>query len=132
MALLLYLDSSAFLRRAFGHAGTAVVDTAVADYRARGGAVVSSRVLWLEARRVAIRETLLGNDVAEPVERQLDTVEKLPMTEDVWQRAAAIEQHIKTLDALHLATCELIGAELLTFDATMRAVALARGVPLVA
>lgn len=129
---LLYLDTSAFLRRVFDAEGADIVDAAVNDYCGRGGAVVSSRLLWLEARRVAVREALLGNDIAAATEMNLSGVAKLPVTEEIWESAAAIGQHIKTLDSLHLASCEVARADLLTFDHTMRSVARAHGVNVLA
>jgi predicted nucleic acid-binding protein len=128
---LLYVDTSAFLRRMFGADGADAVDRAVVNRRRRGGTVVSSRLLWLEARRVGTREALLGNDVTDVITANLAGVARLPMTEEVWSGAEAIAQHIKTLDSLHLATCELVGADLMTFDEAMRNVATARGIRLV-
>lgn len=128
MPELLYVDTSAFLRRVFGADGADLVDRAVAGCLSRGGHPVSSRLLWLEARRVGIREQLLGNDVRAVIEANLDGVGKLPVTDEVWSGAEAIGEHIKTLDSLHLATCEIVEAELVTFDRTMRMVARSRGI----
>ena len=130
MPLLLYVDSSAFLRRVFGDEGADVVDKAVARYLRRGATVVSGRLLWLEARRVSVRERLLGNDVEDVVTANLAAVTELPFTDQIWAGAHAIEQHVKTLDSIHLATCQAAGADLLTFDGTMRTVAEAIGIRL--
>ncbi len=128
----LYLDASAFLRRVDADDTDAInaIDAVVTRYRESGGRVVSSRLLWLEARRVTVRERQVGNDISGVVERNLATVDRLPLTEDVWDRAHAIDTHVKTLDALHLATCALVGGVLLSFDAQMRAAAVAMGIPL--
>ena len=129
MPQLLYLDSSAFLRRVFGAEGADTVDQLVARYTAEGGNVVSGRLLWLEARRVAIRERQLGNDIESEVEANLACVDRLPLTDDVWNAAHAIETHVKTLDSLHLATCSVVDAHLLSFDTEMLAAATALGIP---
>lgn len=78
-----------------------------------------------------MREKLLGNDFGDVIAASVLGVEKLPVTAEVWAAAAAITQHIKTLDALHLATCELVAADLITFDRTMREIAQGRGVRVV-
>lgn len=44
-APLLYIDGSALLRRVLGADGADLVDAAVAEYRGRGGHIVSSRLL---------------------------------------------------------------------------------------
>lgn len=131
MPKLLYIDSSAFIRRVFGADGADTVDAAIARYIRRGATVVSSRLLWLETRRVSVRERLLGNDVDAIVSANLAAVTRLPMTEEVWAGAYAIAQHVKTLDSIHVATCQLAAADLLTFDANMRAVAEAVGIHVV-
>lgn len=127
---LLYLDSSAFLRRVFGADGADTVDALSARFIADGGRVVSGRLLWLEARRVTVRERQLGNDILAAVEANLASVDRLPLTDDVWNAAHAIETHVKTLDSLHLATCSVVDAHLLSFDAQMLAAASALGIPL--
>lgn len=91
---------------------------------------MSSRLLWLEARRVVVRERQSGNDIASVVEQNLAAIERLPLTEDVWNRAQAIETHVKTLDSLHLATCALVDATLLSFDLQMQKAATAMGLRL--
>jgi len=128
---LLYIDSSAFLRRILRHEGSALVDAALVRHStAPGGRVVSSRLLALESRGVAVRVKQNGNDISATVAANLDTIDILPLTEDVWTRASAIEQHIKTLDALHLATCLIVGADLLTLDKNMALVASSLGLSL--
>jgi predicted nucleic acid-binding protein len=127
---LLYLDSSALLRRALRQPGGEDVLRVTRAWIDQGGQVASSRLLWLEARRVAVRERFLGRPVADAVDAALDRVVALPLNEDVWSGAHSIEQHVKTLDALHIATCQLAEATLLTFDTGMRKVAESLAIPL--
>jgi uncharacterized protein len=126
----LYVDTSALLRRVLNKDEAAAIDQLLREQRAADGAIVSSRLLWLEARRAAVRERSQGNDITTVLEQNLQTVQLLPMTDAVWERAFAIETHVKTLDSLHLATCALVDATLMSFDAQMRAAALAMGVRL--
>lgn len=127
MSDLLYVDASAFLRRVLNADGADAIDAVIARYADGGGKVVSSRMLWLEARRVTVRERHDGNDIAEVVEENLAGIERLPVTEDIWGLAHAIEAHVRTLDSLHLATCAAVDAHLLSFDAQMRTAATAMG-----
>lgn len=127
---LIYLDTSSFLTLLLGQEGGGPVRSTLRNAEEAGATLVSSRLLWLEAQRVTVREGLVGNDIRAAVAQHLAPIEQMPLTDDVWVRAAGIEQHVKTLDALHLATCELLGAELLaaSLDSGIARVAAARGV----
>lgn len=127
---VLYLDSSALLCRALGQPGAENVVRTTGVWLDLGGIIASSRLLWLEARRVSVRERALGKPVGDAVAAALDRIVSLPMSDDVWSGAHAIEQHVTTLDALHLATCQLAGATLLSFDEQMNSVANSLGIPL--
>ena len=86
---------------------------------ADGGELVSSRLLHLEARRIYVREHLLGARHASAIVDLAAEIRGLPVTDEVWEGAAAIDRHVRTLDSIHLATCHLIGADLLSSDASM-------------
>ena len=65
------------------------------------------------------------------IEERASEFEPLPVDEDVWRAAMNIRQHVKTLDAIHLATCALVpDAVLLSSDSTMRGVAPKLGIKL--
>jgi len=86
-----------------------------------GSAVLASRLLKTELTRVLRRDEL-------PVQRRdalLDYLHVIPFTEAVFAEAEAILPHIKTLDAIHLASLVHSGldAVVVTHDATMRSVA---------
>jgi predicted nucleic acid-binding protein len=70
-----------------------------------GDDVFSSMLLHLELTRVLRREGL-DVSMARPV---LDRVNLVSIDDGVLRFAAAIEAHIKSLDAIHLATCALLG-----------------------
>ncbi|HEY3737391.1 MAG TPA: PIN domain-containing protein [Jatrophihabitans sp.] len=131
MADLLYVDTSALLRRALGHSDSERVARLTRDVVERGGLLVSSRLLWLEVRRTLVRERLSGNDISGGVTEALAYISELRVTDQVWDAAHAIEAHIRTLDALHVATCLVAGAALLSFNQNMRSVARTLGVAVV-
>ncbi|MDO5503865.1 MAG: type II toxin-antitoxin system VapC family toxin [Actinomycetia bacterium] len=119
---LVYLDSSITVR--------AVLDV---PERARLRAwldsaettFVSSRLLRTEMIRVLRREDRPLSD-ADPV---LDRVGLIDITRDVHAVAESIERHIRTLDALHIATALLVGDNITmaTHDSAMKAVAQSAG-----
>ena len=90
-----------------------------------GDEVFSSMLLHLELARVLRREAL-DVSMARPV---LDRVNLVSIDDGVLRFAAAIEAHIKSLDAIHLATCALLGANIgiVTHDAQMSAAAASLG-----
>lgn len=133
MAGLLYVDSSVLLTIALSQTGWETVSAVLERAQDDGYRLASSRLLALEVARVATRERLRGNHVDSVLNETLSFIAQLPVTEQIWDLAASIaEQHIKTLDAIHLATCEISGATLATPgpDGTIRKVAEARRIPL--
>lgn len=82
---------------------------------------VSSRLLRTEVVRVLRRD---GRPLADGAPL-LDRIGMLEITRETHAVAESIERHIKTLDALHLATALLIGAPatVASHDTTMKAVA---------
>lgn len=90
-----------------------------------GDDVFSSMLLHLELARVLRREGL-DVSMARPV---LDRVNLVSIDDGVLRFAAAIEAHIKSLDAIHLATCALLGANIsvVTHDAQMSTAAASLG-----
>jgi len=82
---------------------------------------VSSRLLRTEVIRVLRRDGRPVSD-AEPL---LSRVGMFDITRETYAVAESIERHVRTLDALHLATALLIGASVTvaTHDVAMKAVA---------
>lgn len=87
--------------------------------------LLSSRLLELEMVRVLRRERL---DTAWTA-LVLDRLDVVSLDDHVLQRAADIKPHVKSLDAIHLATCALLGSKvsLVTHDVNMANVAEALG-----
>lgn len=115
-----YLDSSVAVRILLGHSATAAAwfDAATGDTTV---SVISSRLLQTELTRVLRREGL-------PVQRRdalLDYIGEFPISDALLAQAEAIVPHIKTLDAIHLASVIRSGldATIVSHDATMLSVA---------
>jgi len=82
-------------------------------------------LLQLEVTRVLRREGL-DVSMARPL---LDRVNLVSIDDGVLRFAAAIEAHVKSLDAIHLATCAMLGANIsvVTHDVQMSAAAATLG-----
>lgn len=116
-----YLDSSVGLRILLGHSPAAArwFDRTTAS---QDDEVISSRLLRTEMTRGLRRRE-------EPVDRRdavLDFVGTIPLDHAVLQEAEAIVPHVKTLDAVHLATALRSGVDdvvVCTHERTMHQVA---------
>lgn len=115
---LVYLDSSIALRTILDVPGRALVQSWM---QTPGTTFVSSRLLRTEVIRVLRRE---GRPLTDGTPL-LDRVGMLEIARETHTVAESIERHVKTLDALHLATALLIGEPVVvaTHDSTMKAVA---------
>lgn len=120
-----YLDSSVAVRIMFGHSASAAqwFDSTTGRDDDR---VVSSRILRTEITRVLRRESLpvTGRD------QILDYIDTIPLDHAVLQQAEAIIPHIRTLDAIHLASALRSGLDdlvITTHDETMKSVAVTLG-----
>ena len=87
--------------------------------------IVSSRLIRTELTRVLRREGL-PVDLRDVIVDRLDLV---PLTDGILAGAGAIVPHVRTLDAIHLASLIATGldATVVTHDANMRAVAVELG-----
>lgn len=120
-----YLDSSVAVRLVFGHSRSAArwFDDVTGSDDDR---VVSSRLLRTELTRVLRRE---GLPVADR-DQILDYIDTIPLDHAVLLEAEAIVPHIRSLDAIHLASALRAGLDelvVVTHDATMKSVAAAIG-----
>ena len=119
-----YLDTSVALRILLGHSQTAIdwFDSVASQ----GATFISSRLLELEMKRVLRRESIdTGSADAFLAEFALLSVDDHLVAE-----AAAIRPHIKSLDALHLASAQRLGpphVTVVTHDANLALVADALG-----
>lgn len=87
----------------------------------RGQPMYSSVLLRLEISR-ALRRERLDVELARPL---LDRVNLITLDDGIVNVAAAIEPHVRSLDAIHLASCSLLGfgTTVVTHDAQMAEVA---------
>ena len=118
---LVYVDTSAALKTLIDEHGTDRVRRVFEQATAGELSLVSSRLLRTEMYRVAFREAIPDDDVA----AVLSHVALVDLTRALLDAAAALRFHVRTLDAIHLATAaELDQGEdrvhLLTADGTMR------------
>ncbi|MDR0481970.1 MAG: type II toxin-antitoxin system VapC family toxin [Cellulomonadaceae bacterium] len=124
----LYIDTSVAMRIALREHDGEMLRATVERLQRSGYRLVSSRLLELECRRVAVRLAHEGRDGGS-AEQLVADCDLLDIDEDIWRVAMGITQHVKTLDALHLATAALIPeCLLLTSDARMREVAASLGI----
>ena len=119
-----YLDSSIALHVILP-GGDARARTWLDGVLASDEQIYSSVLLHLELTRVLRRERL---DVA-LADLVLDRVDAISINDAVLQSAAAIETHVKSLDAIHLASCMLLGSDVtvVTHDLAMSQVAQSLG-----
>lgn len=130
MANKLYVDTSSLIRMAIGDQNGPELEELLNKYADLGVELVSSQLLELECRRATIRLALEGHP-APRIEKLSSKFNLLPITDKVWAVAMSIPKHVKTLDALHLATCSLVpDCVLLTSDTNMREVAPSLGISL--
>ncbi|MEZ0365771.1 type II toxin-antitoxin system VapC family toxin [Mycobacterium sp. pUA109] len=120
-----YLDSSVAVRIMLGHSASAAqwFDSTTGNDDDR---VVSSRILRTEITRVLRRESLPVADR----DQILDYIDTIPLDHAVLQEAEAIVPHIRTLDAIHLASALRSGLDdlvITTHDVTMKSVAVTLG-----
>ena len=115
-----YLDASVALRALLGHSPTAAqwLDETSAS---ETNPFISSRLLRTELTRALRRE---GLAVARR-DHILDYIATVPVTEGILAEAEAITPHVKTLDAIHLASAMASGLDpvVVTHDDAMKATA---------
>lgn len=101
----LYLDTSVALLAVLERPDPAV-RAWLDDQRRSGALLASSKLLHLELARVLRREAL------DPARARfvLQRCELLGISDTVLQVAAGIEAHVKSLDAIHLATAAMLPA----------------------
>jgi predicted nucleic acid-binding protein len=126
----IYVDSSSLLRIATGDHDGAELNETLQKYINLGIEPISSKLLELECHRASVRLAYEGQPPLR-IERLLERFRLLAITDQIWEIAMGIEVPIKSLDAIHLATCSILSdCVLLTSDKNMRAVAAGMGIKL--
>ena len=127
--MIIYVDSSVGVQAVLDTPGRPALETWFDDKKKT---LVSSRLFRTEVTRVLRRE---GRPLSDG-DGVLDRVNLIAITSDIHEKAEGIEQHIRTLDALHLAiamslTIPGTTVTVATNDANMAQVARAQGLPVI-
>lgn len=121
---MIYLDSSVALRTIL----PVTERERLREWLEEVGPVISSRLLRTEVIRVLRRES---RDLRE-AKPLFDRIGLIDITAEVHSIAESIERHVRTLDALHLATALAVGCpSVASHDAQMCSVAGALGIEVV-
>lgn len=123
---MIYLDASALITYVIGRSNFAELH----EYLGRSADVrmITSTVGLIETVRNCDRVGNFPNLMAQ----LLRDYAELIVTTDIRDRAASLPGGMKTLDAIHVATAETLGEDLIafiTYDRRMAAVAESRGLP---
>ena len=122
---MIYLDTSAFLKFVWEENQSAALLDAIADQP-----TISSALLAVEARRSTLR---VGAVLLPRTDLLLGEVTQVDLSPAVLESAGRMpDPHLRTLDAIHLATALLVREELdvlLSYDDRLLAAADAHGIP---
>lgn len=113
---IVYVDTSALLKRAVAEANSLNVREAFRQHHRDGDLVVSSSLAWLEVWRALRR--LQFEDVGAGVSAAMSGVGELPLSDGVLRRARKVgTENLRSLDAIHLASAVMVGADsVMTYD----------------
>ena len=113
---VLYVDTSALLKRVFVEADSMAVRTMLREAYTRGDLLTASSLAWVEVwqslRRAGVPDVDGTGDVA------VSGIAEFPLTDAVLVRARHVgQQGLRSLDAIHLASAIAVGADgLVTYD----------------
>ncbi len=110
-----YLDSSAVLKRVLDEPDAEACQAALDELADDGAAFVSSTLAWVEvSRAMRVRREAEGpRRIIELIEIALSGIDEFPISEQVVDIAQRLgPASIRTLDAIHLASASLLGADL--------------------
>lgn len=124
---ILYVDTSALLKRVFVEAESDVVGALLLSRHVAGDLLTASSIAWLEVWRSLRRAG--AADVDELASAALSGVAEFPLSDDVVMRAREVgNDELRSLDAIHLASALAVGADtLLTYDMRLADSAAATG-----
>ena len=124
---VLYVDSSALLKRVVVEAESSAVRALLRERHLAGDLLTASSLAWLEVWRSLRRAGVA--DVEKVVKAALSGVAEYTLDEAVLQRARRVcPDELRSLDAIHIAAAIAVGADaLLTYDTRLAAAAAAVG-----
>lgn len=127
---MIYLASCALIKLLVPEPGTHELRTLLTSRAAEGH--VTSAIAQTEIARALVR-TDAAPEIADAAEDLLDRVLRLRVTDSVLRTAGLLPaRHLRTLDAIHVASAEQLEAALtafVTYDKRLAAVAQDRGLP---
>ena len=117
-----YIDTSALLKRVVSEPQSVAVIDALRAHVDRGDLVTSSSLAWVELAR-ALRRARTVTPHLDPelaLAHAVSGVAELPLDDAVLIAARRVGHLLRTLDALHLASALVIGADtVMTFDSRL-------------
>jgi predicted nucleic acid-binding protein len=134
--LIVYVDTSALLKRVFDESETVAVADALRVHAARRDLLTSSSLSWVEVWRALRRASrFIPGLVTEAwASDALSGIAELPLTSEVLASARSVGSDVlRSLDAIHLAAALAIDANIvMTFDDRLAAAAEASGLTVLA
>ena len=129
---VVYVDSSALLKRVLREAESGAVRILLRDRHEAGDEFAASSLAWVEVWRALRR--LNPEDVGALVFAALSGVAEFPLDDIVLRRARRIgSSELRTLDAIHLASAMAVGADsIITYDERLASGARALGLAVLA
>ena len=129
---VVYLDTSALLKRVVVESESAAVRRVLRERFAAGDLLTSSSLAWLEVWRSFRRAGV--DDVPRAAGAAMSGVAEFPLDDAVLERARRVgSDELRALDAIHLAAAIAVGAtEILTYDKRMAEAAGAMGLSVLA
>ncbi|MBV8085582.1 MAG: type II toxin-antitoxin system VapC family toxin [Chloroflexi bacterium] len=128
-AEIAYLDSSAFVKTAIDEAESEALGGFLEEWPTR----LSSALLRVEAVRASARR---GPQAVASTMRRMTDIVLMPIDQETLELAATLQPvSLRSLDAIHLATAQLLGSDLgvfITYDARLAEGARALGMQVAA
>ena len=128
--MIVYLETSAAAKLMKREAESGAVRAYLQDLVDGEHLVVAGRIMEMELRRLAVRQGMSQSLVA----GVLDLVDVVEHDRDQFREAGMIgDQHLRSLDALHLVTALRVGADgMITFDERLEQACASVGLPVLA
>jgi uncharacterized protein len=117
-----YLDSSTVLKRVIEEPESEDVRALVGHHAGEGDLLVASQLAWIEVTRaLRMRFDFSYQVAADHVDDAMSGIVEYPISEEVHILAERINPNrLRSLDAIHVASAMLVGADLLiTYDDRM-------------
>lgn len=128
---MIYLDSCALYKLVVTEAESEALDAHLSHENNRGTTLIASELAHVEVRRALIR-TGADQRTHGEADALLDAYATLPLGPVIQRASRLTHPHLRSLDALHLATAESLGkalTEFITYDQKLRKFAEGAGLP---